>query len=563
MTWDLIRPMLWRLGGAGLLATVTELSGLGLMATATWLLMTAAGQPPITALTVAIVAVRALAISRGAFRYAERLAGHDAVLRIVTEVRARVFASLARQPALVARRGDALSRMVSDVDAVQDLVVRVALPAFAAALAGAVAVVAAVAIDPLAGLVLAVGLLICGLLLPAMAARMTSSASAELAPLRAAYAVSTIDLVHGAADLAAYGAREAFEQSAAGTAAQLATVEKRLARRALGVDLLGSLVIAATAAGVVLAALAQDVPGVWIGVLAVGTLAAGEIALSLVAAARKRAEISGALARLRPLLAPAAAVASAAAPAADRSVAAAGRRQITDAHASEPQDRMHNRDLHETAEHEAAQPGELRLDEVTVRYREGGVPALEGFSLTLPPGSKTALVGPSGAGKSTVLGLLSGAIAPSDGSVTYAGRPLPEEAYDLVGGLFADAAVFHASVLDNVTLGRSSTLEERNAAAEAAGLLDWIEAQPDGWDTLVGEEGAAMSGGQRQRLTLARALLHAPPVLLLDEPTEGLDPQHADEVLRRVLAYAGHRTVVLVTHRTSETSAFDAAVQLA
>ncbi|MEV0268922.1 thiol reductant ABC exporter subunit CydC [Hamadaea sp. NPDC050747] len=553
MRWDLVRPMMWRLGGAGLLATITELSGLGLMATATWLLMTAAGQPPITALTVAIVTVRALAISRGAFRYAERLAGHDAVLRIVTEVRARVFASLARHPGLVARRGDALSRMVSDVDAVQDLVVRVALPAFAAALAGVVAVVAALAVEPLAGLVLAVGLLICGLLLPALAARMTSAAGAELAPLRASYAVATIDLVHGAADLAAYGARTSFEQAAAATAADLATVEKRLARQALGVDLLGSLVIAATAAGVVLAALARDVPGVWIGVLAVGTLAAGEIALSLVAAARKRAEISGALARLRPLLAPPPAAHS----------ASGDLRWIRDPGRILDQDSTEIPDPARTQEAAGSEPRELRLDDVTVRYREGGVPALAGFSLTLPPGSKTALVGPSGAGKSTVLGLLSGAIQPSDGVVRYDGRPLPDEAYDLVGGLFADAAVFHASVLDNVTLGRPSTLEERTAAAEAAGLLDWIEAQPDGWDTLVGEEGAAMSGGQRQRLTLARALLHAPPVLLLDEPTEGLDPQHADEVLRRVLAYAASRTVVLVTHRSAETSAFDTVVQLA
>jgi ATP-binding cassette, subfamily C, bacterial CydC len=548
---DLVRPMLWRLGGAGLLATVTELSGLGLMATATWLIMTAAGQPPITALTVAIVTVRALAISRGAFRYAERLAGHDAVLRIVTEVRARVFASLARQPGLVARRGDALSRMVSDVDAVQDLVVRVALPAFAAALAGVVAVIAALAIDPYAGLVLALGLLLCGLVLPALAARVTAAGASSLAPLRAAYSVATIDLVHGAADLAAFGARTSFEEAASATAAQLAALEKRLARRALAVDLLGSLVIAATAAGVVLAALARDVPGVWIGVLAVGTLAAGEVALSLVGAARKRAEISGALARLRPLLAPAA-PAGAPAPGAAPSPAS-GSMQITDMHGKTTPGSMHIRDLHQTVE----------LIDVSVRYRDGGPPALETFSLTLPPGSRTALVGPSGAGKSTVLGLISGSIAPSEGEVRYGGEPLPQEAYSLVGGLFADAAVFHASVLDNVTLGRPSTMEEREAAAEAAGLLEWIEAQPDGWDTLVGEEGTAMSGGQRQRLTLARALLHAPPVLVLDEPTEGLDPRHADEVLRRLLAYAGDRTVVLVTHRLAETSGFDQVVQLA
>jgi ATP-binding cassette subfamily C protein CydC len=547
MTWDLIRPMVWRLGGAGLLATATELAGLGLMATATWLLITAAGQPPITALTVAIVTVRALAIARGALRYAERLAGHDAVLRIVTEVRARVFASLARQPALVARRGDALSRMVSDVDAVQDLVIRVALPAFAAGLAAVLAVTGALVIDPAAGLVLFVGLLICGAALPWLAARITRDGAAQLAPLRASYAVATIDLMHGAADLAAFGARESFEQAAAQTAGTLAAVERGLARRALLVDVAGSVVIAATAAGVVLAALARDVPGVWVGVLAVSTLAAGEIALSLVAAARKRAEISGALARLRPLLSPSALA-----------------RQIRDIPGILDQASADIRDLTDAGAPADAEAGPERLElrDVTVRYRSGGQAAIEGFSLTLEPGSRTALVGPSGSGKSTILGLLSGAIAPTSGEVRYGGRRLPERPHTIVGGLFADAAVFHAGIAENITLGRESTSDELAAAARAAGLLDWIEAQPEGWDTLVGEEGTALSGGQRQRLALARALLQAPGVLLLDEPTEGLDPAHADAVLRSVLEHAGGRTVVLVTHRAAETSGFDQIVTL-
>jgi len=546
--WDLVRPMLWRLTGAGLLATVTELAGLGLMATATWLLITAAGQPPITALTVAIVTVRALAISRGAFRYAERLAGHDAVLRIVTEVRARVFASLARRPELVARRGDALSRMVSDVDAVQDLVIRVALPAFAATLASTVAVIGALAVDPVAGLVLALGLVICGAALPWLAARVTRDGASQLAPLRAAYAVATIDLVHGAADLAAFGARESFSAVANETATTLAAVERGLARRALLVDLAGSLVIAATAAGVVLAALARSVPGVWVGVLAVATLAAGEIALSLVAAARKRAEITGALDRLRPLLTPSSRPLSG---------------WIRVLRVIKAQDHTQNPDpAGREAGWEESAPEVLELRDVTVRYRAAGPPVLEDFTLTLPPGSRTALVGPSGSGKSTVLGLLSGAIAPTQGSVRYGAEALPEEAYQLVGGLFADAAVFHAGIGENITLGRESTPDELAAAAKAAGLLDWIEEQPQGWDTLVGEEGTALSGGQRQRLTLARALLHAPPILLLDEPTEGLDPAHADAVLRSVLDFAGDRTVVLVTHRAAEAGAFDRIITL-
>jgi ATP-binding cassette, subfamily C, bacterial CydC len=523
--WQLARPVAARLAGSALLAAATELSGLGLMATATWLLITAAGQPPITVLSVAIVAVRALAVSRGSLRYAERLASHDAVLRIVTDVRARVFGSLAERPDLVSRQGDALSRMVSDVDSVQDAVIRVALPSFAAAVAGAVAVGAAALISLPAGLTLLAGLLLCGALLPLVAYRAALTGSARLAPLRAAYANHTIDLVHGAADLAAFGARTQYEQRAAAVAAQIATTEKALARRALLIDFAGSVLIALTAFGVVGSAWTSGVPGVWIGVLAVGTLAAGEVALSLVAAARKRAEITGALARVLPLLA------------------------TTPTPSAEPRAA-------------GPTPEPLVLNDVTVRYRDGGPPALTDFTLELAPGSRTALVGPSGVGKSTVLAVLSGAVPPSAGTVTYGGQPLPPAPHTVIGGLYADAAVFHVSIAENVTLGRRSTQDELDEAARAAGLLDWIEEQPHGWDTLVGEDGTALSGGQRQRLTLARALLQAPPVLVLDEPTEGLDPAHADAVLRSVLDHAGGRTVVLVTHRAAEAAAFERVVRL-
>ncbi len=147
------RPWLGRLLGAGLLAAGTELAGLALMATATWLLITAAGQPPVAALTVAIVAVRTLAIARGVLRYTERLAGHDAVLRIITDVRARIFATLSTRPARATdRSGDALSRLVSDVDAVQDLLLRVLVPGAAAGLVAVLSVLGAGLLSPLAAL---------------------------------------------------------------------------------------------------------------------------------------------------------------------------------------------------------------------------------------------------------------------------------------------------------------------------------------------------------------------------------------------------------------------------
>nr|WP_328651020.1 thiol reductant ABC exporter subunit CydC [Micromonospora sp. NBC_00330] len=529
----LARPYLGRLVGAGLLAAATEFAGLALMATATWLLMSAAGQPPLDRLTVAIVAVRALAISRGVFRYTERLAGHDAVLRMITDVRARVFATLAARRGTAHRSGDVLSRLVSDVEAVQDLLLRVLVPASAAAVVGVSAVAVAALISPPAAGALAVGLLVAGVALPALATAVTRRSAAEVAPLRGALATDAIDLTHGAADLAAFGATDVTLRAAEQRAHRLARLERRLAATGFAVDAAGVLVAGVTAAAVVLVALAADVSGVLVGVLAVGTLAAVEVTLALVAAARQWTQLRPGLTRVADLLD------------ADPSTAppATGPTDLTGPH-------------------------ELRFVDVTVRYRAGAAPALDGVSLDLPAGRRIAVVGPSGAGKSTLAAVLTGTVRPASGRVTLDGHDLSAYAEETlpraVGGLLAEAYVFHATVRENLLLGRAGAGEdELTAATAAAGLLDWVRAQPAGWDTLVGEEGGQLSGGQRQRLALARALLAAPPVLVLDEPTEGLDPTAADAVLASALAAtpAGH-SVLLISHRLSGLAELDEIVVL-
>ncbi|MEV4811315.1 amino acid ABC transporter ATP-binding/permease protein [Micromonospora avicenniae] len=575
----LARPYLGRLVGAGLLAAATEFAGLALMATATWLLMSAAGRPPLDRLTVAIVAVRALAISRGVFRYTERLAGHDAVLRMITDVRARVFATLAARRSAPPRSGDALSRLVSDVEAVQDLLLRVLVPGAAAVLVSLVAVGGAALISPPAAGVLAVGLLVAGLALPVLATTLTRRSAGELAPLRGALAADAIDLTHGAADLAAFGATGSALRAATGRATRLARLERRLAAAGFAVDAVGTLVAGLTAAAVVLVALSTGVPGVLVGVLAVGTLSAVEIALALVGAARQRTQLGAGLTRVAVLLGDTA-VGRPAAPLPDTARSGAGAApatgptepEVPPSPAPEP---LPGSELPPPAGPAAGAGPDLvdrghdiRLDEVTVRYRPGAAPALDRVDLELPAGRRIAVVGPSGAGKSTLAAVLTGAVRPSGGQVTVGGRDVttyPEdELPGLIGGLLAEAYVFHATVRENLLLGRSGADEdELIAATAAAGLLDWVRAQPAGWDTVVGEEGGQLSGGQRQRLALARALLAAPPVLLLDEPTEGLDPTAADAVLASALAAtpAGH-SVLLISHRLTGLAELDEIVVL-
>ncbi|SBT54514.1 thiol reductant ABC exporter subunit CydC [Micromonospora narathiwatensis] len=552
----LARPYLGRLLGAGLLAAATEFAGLALMATATWLLMTAAGRPTLDRLTVAIVAVRALAVSRGVFRYTERLAGHDAVLRMITDVRARVFATLTTRRDTAARRtGDALSRLVSDVEAVQDLLLRVLVPGAAAALVSLLAVGGAALISPAAAGVLAVGLLVAGVGLPALATALTRRAADEVAPLRGALAVDAVDLTHGAADLAAFGATATALTAAEGRARRLARLERRLAATGFAVDATGVLVSGLTAAAVVVVALRAGVGGVLVGVLAVGTLAAVEIALALVGAARQRTQLRAGLARVAALL-------TAPVPPSTPAPASAPGPSPASAPTPAPGPGPGPGGTPATAGHD------LRFAGVTVRYREGAAPALDGVDLDLPAGRRVAVVGPSGAGKSTLAAVLTGAVRPDAGRVTLDGVDVSaypaEELPRMVGGLLAEAYVFHASVRDNLLLGRPRADEEElTAAARAAGLLDWVRAQPDGWDTVVGEQGGQLSGGQRQRLALARALLAAPAVLVLDEPMEGLDPAAADAVLASALAATptGH-SVLLISHRLSGLAGLDEIVVL-
>ncbi|PZF87360.1 thiol reductant ABC exporter subunit CydC [Micromonospora endophytica] len=536
----LARPYLRRLVGAGLLAAATEFAGLALMATATWLLMTAAGQPPLDRLTVAIVAVRALAVSRGVLRYTERLAGHDAVLRLVTDVRARVFGTLAAGRGAPPRTGDALSRLVSDVEAVQDLLLRVLVPGVAAGLVSVLAVGLTALVSPPAALVLAGGLLLAGVALPALATALTRRAGAEVAPLRGALAADAVDLTHGAADLAAFGATGAALDAAATRSRRLARLERRLAALGFAVDAAGVLVAGLTAGAVVLVALRAGVDGVLVGVLAVGTLAAVEIALALVGAARQWTGLRTGLARIAQLVAPTPKDDEHAEPAGERVAGSVGERDVP----------------------------EVRFERVTLRYRVGAPAALDEFDLDLPAGRRVAVVGPSGAGKSSLAAVLTGAVRPDSGRVTLAGRDVssypPEVLPKLVGGLLAEAYVFHASVRENLLLGRVDADEQALAAAtRAAGLADWVRAQPEGWETVVGEQGGQLSGGQRQRLALARALLAAPTVLVLDEPTEGLDPVAADEVLASTLAAVptGH-SVLLISHRLSGLAGLDEIVVL-
>jgi len=201
----------------------------------------------------------------------------------------------------------------------------------------------------------------------------------------------------------------------------------------------------------------------------------------------------------------------------------------------------------------SAPTGEVRLEHVAATYPGAAKPALRDVSLTLRPGEIVALTGPSGAGKSTVARLLTRHLDPEAGEVYVDGRPA--SAYtiaslrDAVTVVLQETLLLDTSVAENIAFARpDATREEVEAAARAADADDFIRALPDGYDTRVGQRARSLSGGQRQRLALARALLRDSPVLVLDEPTTGLDAESARRVLDPLREAARDRAVLLVTH---------------
>jgi len=196
----------------------------------------------------------------------------------------------------------------------------------------------------------------------------------------------------------------------------------------------------------------------------------------------------------------------------------------------------------------------VSLEDVGARYSTDEPLVLDGACLRLEPGCRVALVGESGAGKTTITNLLLRFLDPDRGRVTIGGRDIRELRQEDVRRAVAvagqDAHLFSTSIRENVRIARSDADDDEvERVLRLVGAWDWVEALPDGWETLVGEQGRELSGGQRQRICVARALLARPDLLVLDEPVAHLDPPAASALIRDVFAAAGDAAVLLVTHR--------------
>ncbi|WP_200425025.1 thiol reductant ABC exporter subunit CydD [Streptomyces sp. NE5-10] len=528
-----------RMALALLLGSLALGAAVGLMAVSGWLISRASEQPPVLHLMVAVTATRAFGIGRAVFRYAERLVSHDAVLRMLAELRVSVYARLERiAPAGLrrTRRGDLLARLVHDVDALQDYWLRWLLPAGAALLVGLGSVGFTAWLLPEAGAVLAVGLLVAGVLVPPLGAALARRAERRLAPARGVLATAVADPLRGCAELTVAGAlRDRLDRARAADRALTGIASRQSAAAALGAGLsavvCGLTVVAAAWVGVQ-AVRDGRLDGVALAVVVLTPLAAFEAVTGLPLAVQYRQRVRHSAERVFEVL--------------DAPVP-----------------------VHEPAVPAAppAGPFPLELAGIGARYAGQEHPALDGFALTLDAGRRVAVVGASGSGKTTLAQVLLRFLDAEAGTYKIGGVPAWELDGDdvrrFVGLCAQDAHLFDSSLRENLRLARTDASDERlREALRRARLLDWVDGLPDGLDTLVGEHGSKLSGGQRQRLALARALLADFPVLVLDEPAEHLDLATADALTDDLLRATEGRTTVLITHRLRGLDAVDEVVVL-
>ncbi|MCT1908997.1 thiol reductant ABC exporter subunit CydC [Brachybacterium paraconglomeratum] len=512
-----------RLLAAVLAAVATLASAFALAAVSAYLVTRAWTMPPVLDLTVAVVMVRALGVSRGVFRWLERMLTHDVALRGVVSLRTSLFTALASRTddALTRlRRGELLSRLGDDAQELGDHVIKAIVPALVAAVMLVMVLATFAPLSLLATAAMAASLLLAAVAAPYFAHRAAALTEQAVLTTRGDVTSRSLEILDDATSLRVDGRLDgALARLAAAQAAHDAAIDRAARPAALAAAAVpASMVLAVT--GSLLAAgaawTAGDLSAGQIGILLLLPLSSFEAATALPAAATQHARSRAAAERLDALI---------------------GEGGEVDGSAPVPAERPAT--------------ATLTARDLTAGW-SAEAPCVRGLDLDLAPGSRLAVVGPSGSGKSTLLATLAGLLAPLGGEVSTDAASLREAVT-----MFAeDGHVFATTLRENLRVVRGDlTDEEALAALAAVGHDDWLATLPHGLDTMLGPDGTTVSGGERRRLLLARAVVRRGPVLLLDEPTEHLDTARGDALLAALLTpgdeslVPASSTVVVVTHR--------------
>lgn len=503
----------------GVLASVCVVALMGVSA---WLISTASTQPPVLTLTVAAVSVRFFALGRAVFRYAERLLGHDSAFRGLTTLRVQIYDALERiAPVGLARftRGDLLTRVVADVDASLDLALRVLLPWVQALLVAAATVAFLTWVAPLDGALTAVLAVIALLGLPAWAAWIARRSQRRIAPLQAELAGSVEEQVRAGKELEVFGAASTARSSTRSIDAALTKTARNQAwalgsTAGLATTLTGVSVIVALVVGIP-AVSSGALDPVWLAVIALLPIALFDVLATLPNSALTLIRVQTSADRLAVIID-------------EPSPVSESGTKIPSVQ------RLH-----------------LELRHVGASWTDATV--LHDITCEITPGQRIGIVGPSGSGKSTLAAVMMRFLEYT-GEFTVNGvslRELDTDAYrNRIGFLSQASHLFDTTIEQNLRLARpDATDKELIEVLRAVNLGEWLDALPDGLATQVGTFGLAVSGGERQRIALARVLLEAREFVIVDEPTENLDLPTAAALERDLLAATADRTIVIISHR--------------
>lgn len=530
-------------------------SAVGLIAASAWLIARAAQQPSIGVLGLSVIAVRALGVSRGVFRYLERLRSHDVALRSLAYLRADLFGQISRAPLAVVttlRSGTWLARIGKDVDVVGDTVIKGFLPAAVAIVLSGISVVGVAVISLPAALWLALGLAVAGLVAPWLSARGARLALAVQDQHEGALIATVHDLVEHRAEYEVAGRLPTHLAAVEHAQAQIDLSMRRAAILrgvADGVVVLGIAVAVVGAAVAGLATVPQMTNPVWYSVVVLFTLASLDVTATLPQAAQEVVKGGLAAGRLRR--------------------AAVTQRPEVDATAQAATQVV---DQAQQVPAEGSALAAVSWPDVVVGWpgsRQIQLPAA-----TVSPGEVAVISGPSGTGKTTTLLTIAGLLAPIRGQVSWHFDPsvvaahevADERARTVVAAGFEDSHLFATTIQQNLHLVAGPVNDELLWEALAAvELADWVQHLPGGLAEELRVGGANLAGGERRRLVVARTLVSAAPVLLLDEPTEHLDPDTAARVWAKVRAWAQtqQRLLVVASHDPVVLADADHRIQLA
>jgi len=516
-----------------LLGALTVGSNLGLMGTSAYLIASAALHPQLGTLQLAIVGVRFFGITRGVFRYAERLTSHNVTFRLLARLRAWFYQAL--EPLVPARlleyrSGDLLGRIVSDVETLENFYVRVVSPPLVAVMiAAGMAIFFGRYSSVLAWTYLAFMLLL-GLGVPFLVTRLSRKNGVELVTRRTSLQSRLVEGIQGLADLLAFGRGADYAGKLQEEGKRYGNTQKQSASlngisNALTVLLVNLGMLAILLLTIPLVRNGQ-IPGVMLAVLALAALAGFEAVMPLPLAAQTLSSSWQAARRLFEIV------------------------DVKPEVENNREQRTVNREQKENKKLFSA----LSFSALSFTYPNQSQPSLQDISFQLDPGKRIAIVGPSGAGKTTLANLLLRFYNYSDGKILLDDRDLHDYAQDEIRRLFSFISqrtyFFNDTIRRNLLLARPQATEsELEEAAQRARIHEFITGLPMGYDTFIGERGLRLSAGERQRLALARAFLKDAPIFLLDEPTANLDTLNERRILDTLFSLARDRSLLLITHR--------------